>query len=117
MDHACRSALILTLLVVACGGPSTGVQPLDATPADGGPIGFNLHEISAESRNCGEPGGKCARIKVTVPAAELAVLFDRSYWQVFEPVPVRITPRTQGVRWCSPRKDRSRNDGPPGGPG
>lgn len=67
MYHAYRSALILTLLVAACGAPSTGVQPMDATPADGGPIRFNPREISAESRDCGEPGGKCARIKVNFP--------------------------------------------------
>ena len=68
MHHARHLTIGAALLIAACGPPSAGIHPTDVVPTDGGAIRFNLHEISAESRDCSEPAGKCARVKVTYPA-------------------------------------------------
>ena len=67
MSHHQLFTIMLVLSAAACGTPSTGHQPVDAVPVDGGPVQFKEKEISAESRGCTEPDGKCARVKVSYP--------------------------------------------------
>lgn len=67
MRHAHRLMIGIVLVVAGCGTPPTGLQRGRTAPADGGPIQFNLLEVSAESRGCAEPGEPCARVKVLYP--------------------------------------------------
>ncbi len=66
MLHVRQLTIGLALLVTAC-GPSPEVRTTDASAELGGPVQFNLREISAESRGCTEPDGRCARVKVISP--------------------------------------------------
>ena len=62
MSHSRHLVFVAALIVAAC-----GTEPTENTPADGGAIRFNIHEISARSRACDESEARCARVKVTYP--------------------------------------------------
>jgi len=67
MSHTRRLVIAAALVATACGAPSIEVQPVDTSPTDGGAVQFDIREISAENRDCGEENGRCARVRVVYP--------------------------------------------------
>ncbi len=59
--------IALVLAAAACGSPPEEPRSTDTSPANGGEVQFDSKEVSAESRGCLEPGGKCARVTVSYP--------------------------------------------------
>jgi hypothetical protein len=65
MSYLRIPCFIAISLLISCGGAQQPGQPADHRPIDGGPVRFNLLEVSAQSADCGGSSTKCARVRIS----------------------------------------------------
>jgi hypothetical protein len=65
MSYPRIPCLVAAAVMISCGGAPPPGQTADPRPIDGGPVRFNLLEVSAQGADCGGSSTRCARVRVS----------------------------------------------------